>query len=80
MKGTWNLQRAKAELGKLIETSTRKGPQTVIRHGRPAAVVLSPAEYARLRRRADFKRFLRSPTLHELHITRDRDRGHKVRL
>ena len=39
MRDTWQLQRAKAELSKLIATSIEKGPQMVTRHGRPAAVV-----------------------------------------
>ena len=80
MKRTWQLQRAKAELSKLIDTSARQGPQTVTRHGRPAAVVLSPTDYARLRRGADFKRFLRRADLHDLDLARDRDRGRKIRL
>jgi prevent-host-death family protein len=81
MKGSWQLQRAKAELSKLIDTSASNGPQTVTRHGRPAAVVLSPPDYARLRRRRpDFKRFLRRACLHDLDLARDRDRGRKIRL
>ena len=45
MRNTWQLERAKAEFSKLIDTSIEKGPQTVTRHGRPAAVVMSTAEY-----------------------------------
>jgi prevent-host-death family protein len=78
---SWQLQRAKAEFSKLIETSITKGPQTVTRHGRPAAVVLSVAEYRRLTRRGrDFKRFLRQAPIHALDLTRSADRGRPVRL
>jgi len=77
----WQLQRAKAELSRLIDTSTKKGPQTVTRHGRPAAVVLSAADYQRLtRRRGDFKEFLRRAPLYQLKLKRSRDTGRRVTL
>jgi antitoxin Phd len=81
MRNTWQLQRAKAEFSKLIDTSLENGPQTVTRHGRPAAVVVSPADYRRLtNRQGDFKAFLRRAPLSQLRLTRDRDRGRKVDL
>lgn len=82
MKNTWQLQKAKAEFSRLIDKSIKDGPQVVTRHGEPAAIVLSVAEYERLRRKApDFKEFLRSaPPLHELDLTRNKDAGRKVDL
>ena len=81
MQNTWQLQRAKAEFSKLIDTSIEKGPQTVTRHGRPAAVVMSTAEYQRLtNRQRDFKTFLRRAPLHELRLTRSQDSGRRVDL
>jgi len=78
---TWQLQRAKAELSKLIDTSATKGPQTVTRHGRPAAVVVSPADYQRLAgRQRDFKAFLRHAPLYHLKPARSRDTGRRVSL
>mgnify|MGYP001258039355 CR=1 FL=1 len=78
---TWQLQRAKAELSKLIDTSATQGPQTVTRHGRAAAVVVSPADYQRLtRRQDDFKTFLRRAALHHLKLERSRDTGRRVVL
>lgn len=80
-RDTWQLQRAKAQLSKLIETTATHGPQTVTRHGRPAAVVLSTADYRRLRRKQpDFKRFLRGARLHTLDLARSRDRGRRIEL
>jgi len=80
-RDTWQLQRAKAQLSKLIETTATRGPQTVTRHGRPAAVVLSAAAYQRLRRRRpDFKTFLRRARLQGLDLGRSRDRGRKLEL
>lgn len=81
MANTWQLQRAKAELSKLIDTSAKEGPQTVTRHGRPAAVVVSAADYQRLaRRRGDFKEFLRRAPLYQLKLERSRDTGRPVTL
>lgn len=81
MSDAWQLQRAKAELSKLIETSIAKGPQTITRHGRPAAVVVSAADYKTLRRRTpDFKAFLRKAPLYQLDLRRSRDRGRQVDL
>jgi prevent-host-death family protein len=81
MADTWQLQRAKAELSKLIDTSLTKGPQTVTRHGRPAAVVVSAADYKRLAdRQRDFKAFLRRAPLYRLKLARGRDAGRPVTL
>lgn len=76
MANTWQLQKAKAELSRVIDLATQRGPQTITRHGRPAAVVVSAADYRRLTRRApDFVTFLRKVPLYELDLERDRDPG-----
>ncbi|HVP11299.1 MAG TPA: type II toxin-antitoxin system Phd/YefM family antitoxin [Phycisphaerae bacterium] len=81
MSQTWQLQRAKAEFSKLIDMSIEKGPQTVTRHGRPTAVVMSAADYRKLKRREpDFKTFLRRAPLYQLELSRSRDRGRKLEL
>lgn len=81
MARSWQLQKAKARFSALIDTSAAEGPQIVTRHGRPAAIVLSPADYDRIRGRApDFKRFLRKGRLHELDLERNPDRGRNIRL
>jgi len=81
MSNTWQLQRAKAEFSKLIDMSIEKGPQTVTRHGRPTAVVMSAAEYTKLKsREPDFKTFLRKVPLYRLELTRSRDPGRKIDL
>jgi prevent-host-death family protein len=78
---SWQLQKAKAEFSKLIDTTIEKGPQIVTRHGRPAAVVMSAADYRRLRRRGpDFKAFLRKAPLHQIDLARNRDRGRAIEL
>ena len=46
---TWSLQDAKNRFSGVVEAAQRK-PQTVTKHGKPAAVVVAADEYDRLRR------------------------------
>lgn len=48
MNATWPLQDAKNKLSELIDTVLRQGAQTITRHGKPVAVVVSAEAYARL--------------------------------
>ena len=49
---TWTVAEAKAKFSELIAHAHTHGPQTVTRHGRSAAVVVSIAEWERTTRRA----------------------------
>lgn len=44
----WHLQDAKNHLSKLVQRARAEGPQTITLRGKPAAVVISVEEYARL--------------------------------
>ena len=44
----WQLQEAKARLSEVIQKAINDGPQDISLRGRPAAVVLSHADYAML--------------------------------
>ena len=46
----WQLHDAKARLSELVRLAAACGPQEITVRGEPAAVVLSPADYDRLRR------------------------------
>jgi prevent-host-death family protein len=76
--GRWQLQEAKARLSDLVKKAEREGPQEITVRGEPTVVVLSRAEYDKLRGRkqptnlADF--FLNSP-LAGLDIEFERDRS-----
>lgn len=48
-KGVWQIQEAKARLTEVVRLAEREGPQTITRHGEPVAVLVSEAEYERLR-------------------------------
>lgn len=45
----WQLQEAKARLSELVKKAATRGPQEITVRGEPAAVVLSRADYDRLR-------------------------------
>ena len=77
----WQLQDAKARLSEVVKKAAQEGPQHITLHGQPAAVVLSVAEYQRLRkRRIRFTEFVRSSPLRdvELDLTRDRSPPREV--
>ena len=51
MNSVWQLQEAKAHLSELVDDAIRKGAQTITRHGRPVAVVVSAESYEDLQPR-----------------------------
>jgi len=48
MDAAWPLQDAKNRLSELLDTVLKRGAQTITRHGKPIAVVVSAEDYARL--------------------------------
>jgi prevent-host-death family protein len=46
----WQLQEAKNRFSEVVNKALSEGPQTVTRHGEEVVVVLSKAEYNRLRK------------------------------
>ena len=47
--GSWSVLDAKNRFSEVVEAA-RRAPQTVIKHGKPAVVVVDVLEYERLRR------------------------------
>lgn len=43
----WTVAEAKAKFSELIETARARGPQTITKNGRTAAIVVSPEEWQR---------------------------------
>ena len=67
----------------MLERARKDGPQTVTRHGRKVAVVLSHEEFEKLSRPKDsLVDFFRNSPLAgvELDITRSRDTGRTIKL
>lgn len=84
MHGEWQLQDAKNNLSQLIKEAVKGEPQVVTVHGKPAAVVISAEEYARLTRprRGKLSTALLRPDIaaEDLDFARDRDSGRDVTL
>jgi antitoxin Phd len=79
----WQLQDAKARLSELVKKASNEGPQHITLHGQPAAVVLSEADYKRLKQQPTrFIDFIRSSPLKgvELDLTRDRSPQREIRM
>jgi len=72
----WQLQKAKAQLSKLVKAATARGPQEITVRGEPAAVVISKSDYDKLSRpKPSFMEFLRKSPLFGLTLEIDRDRS-----
>lgn len=80
---SWQLQDAKARLSEVVKKATQEGPQHITLRGEPAAVVLSEADYRRLKKRPTrFIDFIRSSPLKgvELDLKRDQTPPREIRL
>ena len=83
MSAAWQVQDAKNRFSEMLERARKDGPQTVTRHGRKVAVVLSHEEFEKLSRPKDslVDYFRNSPLAGvELDITRSRDTGRTIKL
>ncbi|WP_293005545.1 type II toxin-antitoxin system Phd/YefM family antitoxin [Nitrosomonas sp.] len=83
MPKEWQLQEAKSNFSQLIKQAASGDAQTVTVHGKPAAVVVSAQEYARLtRREGKLSDALLQPGLaaDDLDISRSRDTGRAIVL
>ena len=80
---TWQLQEAKARLSEVIKRASKEGPQTITMRGEPTAVVISKAEYDRLKRpKENFVDFMRKSPLYgvELDLKRDKSLTREVSI
>ena len=81
MEHTWQLQDAKNQFSRVVERAATEGAQVITKHGKPAAVVLSAADYEELR--ADRPRLvdvLRDCPVSDLAIERMDDRPQDLEL
>lgn len=71
----WRVQQAKARFSELVERARTEGPQTITRHGRERAVLLSIEDYrALLSRQPDVRvLLLGGPRVDDFGIQRDSD-------
>jgi antitoxin Phd len=76
----WQIQEAKARFSEMVDRALKEGPQTVIRHGKPVAVLVPADAYRRLRTRGkSLKALLAAAPLGGVEITRSRDTGRAAR-
>jgi prevent-host-death family protein len=84
MDGEWQLQQAKNGFSQLIKDAIGGLPQRVTLHGKPAAVVVSVAEYERMmkRNKGKLSAALLRPELggDDIDFGRDSDTGRDVAL
>jgi antitoxin Phd len=79
----WQLQDAKARFSAVVGGANTDGPQRITRHGKPAAIVLSEADFQRLNRgeRSSLSDFLATLPFGDLEIVRDAtDTGREIEL
>ena len=73
---SWQLQEAKARFSELVRGAAEDGPQTITVRGRRAAVLLSAADYDRLKRPTpSLVELLRASPLAGLDLVIERDRS-----
>lgn len=79
---TWQVQEAKTRLSEVIDRAISEGPQTITRHGKARAVLVSVAEFEALsKKQPDFKEFLLGgPKFDDFEIERDPDTGRDIDL
>jgi antitoxin Phd len=82
---TWQVQEAKTRLSELIERAEKEGPQTITKHGKAKAVVVSADAYEKMQRQPvepnliDF--LLNSgPKFDDFEIERDKGTGREIDL
>ena len=72
----WQLQEAKNRFSEVVNKAITEGPQTVTRHGEEIVVVLSKAEYNRLKKsQGNLLDFFRQSPLVGIELDLDRDQS-----
>ncbi len=73
---TWQLQEAKSKFSEVVNKALAEGPQIVTRHGEEIVVILSKADYARLRKsQTSLLEFFRQSPLVGVELDLERDQS-----
>ncbi|MEO8350506.1 MAG: type II toxin-antitoxin system Phd/YefM family antitoxin [Chthoniobacteraceae bacterium] len=80
MNSVWQLQEAKSRLSELVQSAQKRGAQTITKHGRPVAVVLSAEAYSQLQPRPKIVDVLRECPDPGLLVERLRDTPRPLEL
>lgn len=77
---TWQLQEAKSRFSELVEATLTNGPQTVTRRGVEAVVVISLAEFKRMKHGGLKNLLLNAPRGEPLEIERSTEPVREIAL
>ena len=73
MNTIWQIQDAKNKLSELIARALKQGPQVITKHGEKTVVVISYAEYEKLRKsQGKLSEFFRASPLMGVDLKRDK--------
>jgi prevent-host-death family protein len=73
MNGVWQIQDAKNKLSEVITRALTQGPQLITKHGEKTVVVVSYAEFEKLRKsQGKLSDFFRASPLAGVDLTRDK--------
>jgi antitoxin Phd len=73
MSEIWQLQDAKNKLSEVVSRALEEGPQLITKHGEKTVVVISYAEYEKLRKsQGKLSEFFRASPLAGVDLTRDK--------
>jgi len=73
MSEIWQIQDAKNKLSEVITRALKEGPQLITKHGEKTVVVISYAEYEKLRKsQGKLSEFFRTSPLAGVDLTRDK--------
>ena len=73
MTDTWQIQDAKNKLSEVIARALKQGPQLITRHGEKTVVVVSYAEYEKLRKsQGKLSEFFSTSPLAGIELKRDK--------
>ncbi len=73
MNVVWQIQEAKNKLSEVIARAQKQRPQLITRHGVKSAVVVSFAEYEKMRKsQGKISKFFHASPLADIDLTRDK--------
>jgi len=73
MSGVWQLEEAEDNFDEVIEEAIKNGPQIIKNHDEEAVIVISFAEYRRMKEGQKLSVFFRESPLAEVEIDLQRD-------
>jgi antitoxin Phd len=79
---TWQIQEAKTHFSEVIERAHSEGPQSITKHGKPRVVVVSIAEYERMKKhKPNLIDYLKNgPSFEGVDLERSSDTGREIDL